>query len=207
MFRKSALSVCLWAPECVFGSERKSKSQAGRTRTKILPPPQRIPAPATCTLTLTHSHFHTHTLAPLPALSPPSAPPGHARSSILSATSALSPVPGPLPASLRFILKKVQHLTHFPRAGLGGNNCCYIGRAPAALGRCPGFHRAGAPLTPCMGAQPTPTQNPLLRTKIESSRRERGPSWPASMLRGQSLQTLLIGCGAQAQGFLASVEK
>ena len=61
------------------------------------------------------------------------------------------------------------------------------------------------PLHGC--SNPTPTQNPLLRTKIESPQWERGPSWPASMLRGQSLQTLLTGNRAQVQGFLASVEK
>ena len=149
---QQCLSV-LARPECVFGSECNSKSQAGSARTKIRPRP---PPPAhshshlhTYTFTLTHSRHSQH-------CPPPTAPPGHTHSSILSATSALSAVPGPLPASLRFILKEVQHLTHFPRAGLGGNNCCYIGRALAALGRCPGFYRAGAPLTPCMGAPVPP---------------------------------------------------
>ena len=152
------MSVCPCTPRMCVWSECKSKSQAGSTKTKIFLLPQLIPAPRHLrththiyTFTLTHSHHSQHCPPP-----PTTAPPGHTRSSILSATSALSAVPGPLPASLRFILKKVQHLTHFPRAGLGGNNCCYIGRAPAALGRCPGFHRAGALLTPCMGAPAPP---------------------------------------------------
>ena len=151
------MSVCPCMPRMCVGSECKNKSQVGSMRTKILPPPQLIPAPLP---PRSHTHSHTHTFIlthTIPStVSPhPLPPPGHARSSILVATSALPAVPGPLPASLRLILKKVQHLTHFPRAGLGGNNCCYIGRAPAALRRCPGFHRAGALLTPCMGA-PTP---------------------------------------------------
>lgn len=134
---------------------QQSEERTCGTRTKTLPPPRPSP-PTACTLALTLTHIHT-TRGAVP---PPTAPPRRPCSSILSATSALPAVPDPLPAPLRFILKNVQHVTHFPRAGLGGNNCCYIGRAPAALRRCPGFHRACARFTPC----PTPTRNPQLRT-------------------------------------------
>lgn len=79
---QKCLSV-LARPECVFGSERKSKSQVGSTRTKILPPPQLIPAPHHLR-THTHSHTHTFTLThttpstvsphPLPLLDTPAPP-------------------------------------------------------------------------------------------------------------------------------------
>ena len=80
---QQCLSV-LARPECVFGSECNSKSQAGSTRTKILPLPQLIPAPHhlrthTHIYTLTLSHSHTHATPstarpPLPLLDTPIPP-------------------------------------------------------------------------------------------------------------------------------------